>query len=233
MRLTRDPRRRWGALIGFVLAACTLFSGFSLSWEYPTESSPTMPVGDIVRFISANREGLGVSLFLEGLTALLLVGFVAQVCALIADAPTRDGLVARVFFIGAVLAAAVDLSVGLTSGIALVQFAPSSATTAISTLWMLNFADMIVIGFPLALMLSAATVLIWRTRVVARWIAVVSGLAAVLEIVAALATVIYPAGFQLPLWLVVWVLVVSAGLVIERRRGATSLGSPRASATPE
>jgi hypothetical protein len=88
------------------------------------------------------------------------------------------------------------------------------------------------IGFPLALMLSAATVVIWRTRVVARWIAVVSGLAAVLEILAAIGAGIqsWQGGPQLPLWLVVWALVVSGGLLVERRRETTPTADPQTTA---
>lgn len=218
MRFTSQGRRRWGALVGLALAISALFSGYSLSWEYPSESSPTMSASEIARFIAANRGGLGLNLFLEGLTAILLVVFAGLIRNLIATTRGSDGLIERLFFAAAVLAAAVDLSVGLTTGIALVQFASSSATTSLATLWMLNFADMIVIGFPLAFMLGTATVMIWRTRVVARWIAVVSGLAAVLELIAAIASMNPQAGLQLPFWLVAWALVVSGGLVVERHR---------------
>lgn len=203
-------------------------SGYSLSWEYPSSSSPVVPVGQISKFVDANRASLGGSLFLEGLTAILVVVFVGLLCHLASDEDRAHDLLIRLFFASAVLTAAVSLAVGLPTGVALVQFAPSSAAVAIQILWMLNFADMVAIAFPLAFMFGVASVVIWRKHLVARWIAGVTTILGVLEVVASLGTWVesLQGAPQLPLFLSIWALLVSGGLLLERRQAAVPRGNP-------
>lgn len=158
-------------------------------------------------------------MFLEGLTAVLLVVFAGLLVSLTSSEDRGESLGGRILFAAALLTAAVDLSVGLASGIVIVQFAPSSATEAIATLWMVNFADMVVIGFPLAMLFGTAALVIWRTRIVARWIAVVTVAIALAQVVAALGTLIasLQGAPQLPLFLTAWALLMSGGLLFSRR----------------
>jgi hypothetical protein len=179
-------RLRWQRITGaFGLAWIALFAlgGIALQGQPPAYDAP---IGETREFFAAHGDRYLWGDYIAGLAFVLcLLPFVVGLRSVLGAAEGAPQIGSRLVLVGGVATVVVgDAATAFLDGLAL--GGPDGYSDAtIRLLLELDAVAIAAIGLPMALMAIAAAVVIWRTGVFPRWLAVVAALSGLLHIVGA------------------------------------------------
>ena len=235
MRLTTERWRRWAGAIGLVVMATPPPFGFTPGHVFVNTGVQTLgaltPASRISSYAAANRELLAFDLLGEIVLALSLVCFAALLLRLGRgdEAASTAGLIG----FGAAIASGALVLVAVGGGVGIIELAPSSDYSSISSLWLFIHGVSAVVLLPMATFMGTTGWVILRRRALPLWVGWYSLVIAVIILLSGLDIVTnvtsiansWPFGSGgLPATTSLWAIVLSLALLIERR--TTSLASP-------
>jgi hypothetical protein len=215
---------------GIVFALLILVVAVGLA---PNPPPSTASGKDVVAYVSAHRDALGLANYLGALATLFFLTFAAGLRGRLARAETDRGQLANVSFGAAVVLAALLLATA-SAEVAITQRALENGDVSVATLYVLSAGAGAVFFFPIAGMVAAGSASGMASRSLPPWLCWVGAIVVVVELLAGAASAVRSGALALdgavgtaalPAFLV-WTLATSIVLVV--RPSSNAQVAPRA-----
>ena len=223
MRIAPGRWRRTAAGLGLAFAVLAVMVGFGLEHITSTAAGvqslqPDASGTSIANYVRANAMPANAALVLEGVLALLLICFTASLLEHLTSPGKATAAFGRLVTGSSVLTASVLLA-GQIASEAMVNITPRDDVQSIRVLWQFAYGMEATVCLPLGFLMIATGVVIWASRRLPRWVAVVSLILGLLEITVGTAT-----GGPGPAPAALWALILAGPLFLERKRAERSVG---------
>lgn len=213
---------------GIVFAVLILVVAFVLA---PNPPPSTASGKDVVGFVNAHRDGLGVANYLGALATLFFLTFAAGLRSRLVRAESDRGQLANVSFGAAIVLAALLLATA-SAEVAITERALENGDVSVATLYVLSASAGALFFFPIAGMIAAASASGMTSRTLPPWLCWLGAIVVVIELLAGAASAVRSGALALdgvvgnvalPVFLV-WTLATSIVLLV--RRAGNQVGPP-------